>query len=466
MDQRYGAWAQLLTLFRLVYDGGRHGGLQLPARKGYLFDPDRYPFLEGRPKGSQRPAGRAARAAPRLRRRRLPRPAEPAHPRRRAAQLPHARRRADRLVYETIMGFSLEVAGGRSIAVKPTKAHGAPATINLEELLPPSRPSGRMAQGADRPGASPAQAAERLKAATTPEDAGRRPGDEGGPRRRRRTSCRPGRWSSSPVRRAPAVRLALHAAHRSPSRSSNDPEPILKQLGEPPTPEQILDLKVCDPAMGSGAFLVEACRHLGDELVKAWHAHKRVPTHPAGRGRSAARPPPGRPALPLRRGQEPDGRRPRQALALAGDAGEGPPVHVPRPRPALRRFAGRPTREQIVGFHWKPDRQQDFAPAAIEGQLNRALRTAPAGSSRPATARPTPCSSGRSSPAADGFLNLAASPATWSSPPSSPATTTGSARTRLDAARSTDLSAQYLYDSEPPRPARSRSTVCAPAAQA
>ena len=33
MDQRYGAWAQLLTLFRLIYEGGSHGGLQIPARK-------------------------------------------------------------------------------------------------------------------------------------------------------------------------------------------------------------------------------------------------------------------------------------------------------------------------------------------------------------------------------------------------------------------------------------------------
>src|ERR1700757_3064486 len=48
MDQRYGAWAQLLTLFRLVYDGGQHGGLRIPSRRGYLFDPDRYNFLEGR----------------------------------------------------------------------------------------------------------------------------------------------------------------------------------------------------------------------------------------------------------------------------------------------------------------------------------------------------------------------------------------------------------------------------------
>src|SRR5207245_133572 len=34
-------------------------------------------------------------------------------------------------VYEAIMGFNLEVARGPSIAIKPAKAHGAPASINL-----------------------------------------------------------------------------------------------------------------------------------------------------------------------------------------------------------------------------------------------------------------------------------------------------------------------------------------------
>ena len=61
-------------------------------------------------------------------------------------------------------------------------------------------------------------------------------------------------------------------------------EPILKRIrGEedrPPTPEQILDLKVCDPAMGSGAFLVEASRQLGDALIEAWHFHDQLPSVP------------------------------------------------------------------------------------------------------------------------------------------------------------------------------------------
>jgi hypothetical protein len=39
-------------------------------------------------------------------------------------------------------------------------------------------------------------------------------------------------------------------------------------------------LKVCDPAMGSGAFLVESCRQLADALVEAWNAHGGRPELP------------------------------------------------------------------------------------------------------------------------------------------------------------------------------------------
>jgi hypothetical protein len=46
--------------------------------------------------------------------------------------------------------------------------------------------------------------------------------------------------------------------------------PILRQLGDHPTAEAILNLKICDLAMGSGAFLVEICRQLAEILVKAW----------------------------------------------------------------------------------------------------------------------------------------------------------------------------------------------------
>jgi methylase of polypeptide subunit release factors len=47
-------------------------------------------------------------------------------------------------------------------------------------------------------------------------------------------------------------------------------EPIFAGLGSAPTAAQVLSLKVCDLAMGSGAFLVEACRQLADAVVAAW----------------------------------------------------------------------------------------------------------------------------------------------------------------------------------------------------
>ncbi|WP_293256582.1 type IIL restriction-modification enzyme MmeI [Nannocystis sp.] len=61
MDQRFGAWAALLSLFRLVYTGGTHDRLHLPAREGRLFDPDSYPFLEGRPAARRGSPASAAR---------------------------------------------------------------------------------------------------------------------------------------------------------------------------------------------------------------------------------------------------------------------------------------------------------------------------------------------------------------------------------------------------------------------
>ncbi|MFD8141990.1 Eco57I restriction-modification methylase domain-containing protein [Streptomyces sp. NPDC059708] len=43
----------------------------------------------------------------------------------------------------------------------------------------------------------------------------------------------------------------------------------------PKSTEQILELKVADIAMGSAAFLVAACRYLGDRLIEAWAREER-----------------------------------------------------------------------------------------------------------------------------------------------------------------------------------------------
>jgi methylase of polypeptide subunit release factors len=52
LEHSTAAWHRILALFRAVHGGIEHSELRLPAYGGGLFDPDRYAFLEGRPPGS------------------------------------------------------------------------------------------------------------------------------------------------------------------------------------------------------------------------------------------------------------------------------------------------------------------------------------------------------------------------------------------------------------------------------
>ena len=114
-------------------------------------------------------------------------------------------------VYEAIMGFNLEVARGPSIAIKPKKSHGAPASINLEKLLatkPAERPKWLKDQ-TDQ--ALTGQALDALKEG----DDHRRPSGgsgeadctRGDPKRRLQ-----GRDGPATLRRTPPQWIALHAA--------------------------------------------------------------------------------------------------------------------------------------------------------------------------------------------------------------------------------------------------------------
>lgn len=284
MDQRYGAWAQLLVLFRMIHDGADAGPMRLPSRRGVLFDPDRFPFLEGRRAVGARqihervnpplvPDGTIYRALEKL----LVLDGE---------RISYRALDVEQIgsVYETMMGFRLETATGRSIAIRPQKKHGATTSIDLEALIgePAAKREKWIQERADRKvtdtvrrGLVAAASVEDLHAAlspvidfaATPDLAPKgamvlQPSEE----RRRSGSHYTPRELTEPI-----VRTAL--------------EPILARLrdadGRPPRPAQILDLKVCDPAMGSGAFLVEACRQLGDALVESWRAHGEVPTIPS-----------------------------------------------------------------------------------------------------------------------------------------------------------------------------------------
>jgi hypothetical protein len=371
MDHRFGAWAQLLTLFRLIYDGGRRGGMRLLARKGYLFDPDRYPFLEGRPQGSRRQPGE--RTEP-------PRVSDGVVFRvlqdlliLDGERLSYRTLDVEQIgsVYETMMGFSLEVARGRSIAIKPTKSHGAPTTINLEELLE-VKPTDRakwLKEKTDQ--AVTGQAATALKEAKTPEDA------VAALEKKVAREATPNIVPPGAMVLQPSDERRKSGSHYTP-RSLTEPivrttlRPILEQLGPDATPEQILDLKVCDPAMGSGAFLVEACRQLAECLVKAWHAHGRVPSIPPdedevlhARRNVAQRCLYGVDKNPMAVDLA------KLSLWLATLAKDHPFTFLDH---ALRHgdsLVGL-TKKQIEAFHWKPERQRDFSRAIIADRIARA----------------------------------------------------------------------------------------------
>ena len=93
------------------------------------------------------------------------------------------------------------------------------------------------------------------------------------------------------------------------------------------------------------------------------------------------------------------------------------------------------TKAQILGFHWKPEKQRDFARAAIEGLLGRALEqrrqilVAPDGTSEALLRERLT--------AADGFVDPDAATATSWFPPSSRPTTIGSGRSDSSRCRTT-----------------------------
>jgi hypothetical protein len=272
MDQRYGAWARLVTLFRIVHDGAKGGGMVLTPRHGYLFDPDRYPFLEGRPYRSQRQPGE--RICPplvsdgvvfRVLSNLLVLDGE---------RLSYRALDVEQIgsVYEAMMGFRVEVAGGRSIAIKPKKPHGAPVTIDLDRLLALAgdKRAKHFQETADLK-LTPKETAA-LKAAATAEDA------VAALDRKVAKRVTPNIVPGGSMVLQPSDERRRSGSHYTPR--SKALQPVLAQLGYSPTPAQVLALKVCDPAMGSGAFLVEACRQLAEVLVKAWHAHSCLPNIP------------------------------------------------------------------------------------------------------------------------------------------------------------------------------------------
>lgn len=268
MHERYGAWGQLLATFRLVHAGDRTGWIR--GRGGDLFDPQRFPFLQGQ----DTPASPVA----------IPRISDGAVLRvldglmmLNGERLSYRTLDVEQIgsVYETVIGFMVLRAPGPCLAIKAGKHNRTPVFVDLAELTgrkgkdrlkalkeihSRSQINAKLGRAVETAGSVEEMARALLPivdergspggAITAPGDTILQPTDE----RRRTGSHYTPRSLTEPI-----VRHAL--------------EPAFARIGQNATPEQVLALKVCDPAMGSGAFLVEACRQLATRLAAAWARH-------------------------------------------------------------------------------------------------------------------------------------------------------------------------------------------------
>ena len=265
MNERTGAWGRLLALFRLLHTGDGTGWIR--GRGGALFDPAKFPFLQGQ----DRPDAPIA----------IPRLADGTvlHVLDRLLVLDGERLSYRTLdveqigsVYETVMGFSVFPAPGPSLAIAAGKHNRTPVFVDLRAV---AALRGKERLRALKEAYSRAQLSTKQSAAieaapgeTALAEALRPLVDERGS---------PGAAITPPGTPLlqPTEERRRTGSHYTP-RSLTEPivrhalEPAFARIGDEATPEQVLELKVCDPAMGSGAFLVEACRQLAARLTRAW----------------------------------------------------------------------------------------------------------------------------------------------------------------------------------------------------
>lgn len=337
LERRFDAWSRLLATFRLVYAGVQHDRLTLPAYGGALFDPDALPFLEGRRAGvawlttPARPLrinnrtvlhllealqwlqvkvpGGGPTQARRLSFRALD--VEQIghvyeglldHTARRATEpllgLQGTKDKNPEVLLSTLEGFSSRKDAKAQSENKEENLAGLAAL--REDVVPYlQEQTGRSASALKKAlnvGCDMAEApsnfaldVSRLRVACVNDDAlYRRVLPFAG-------LLREDAYDLPLVIHAGSVYVTAGATRRSTGTHYTPKsltEPIVQHTLEPlvyigpaeglpreqwrlRSPEEILAIKVCDMAMGSGAFLVQACRYLAERLVEAWEESSR-----------------------------------------------------------------------------------------------------------------------------------------------------------------------------------------------
>ncbi|MBN8420814.1 MAG: TetR family transcriptional regulator [Verrucomicrobia bacterium] len=306
LERRHDAWSRLLAVFRAIYGGIEHETLRLPPLGGSIFDPDKYPFLEGRASATSW----------------VDTPASPLPIDNRtvllllnALQVLEQRAGARLLSYLALdveqIGHVYEGLLERTVKKVPETTLGligSQKAVNPNVLLRELEEA--KAAGADRLLAYVIEQTQRSEAGG--KKALSKPLDEA-LYHRVLLACggditlanrikpfavllRSDNWGDPLVYRESAYMVTLGAGRRETGTHYTPKtltEPIVQHTLEPlvyvgpaegktreewqlKSPAELLALKVCDMAMGSGAFLVQTCRYLGDRLVEAWDAEEKA----------------------------------------------------------------------------------------------------------------------------------------------------------------------------------------------
>jgi hypothetical protein len=296
LERRWDAWSRLLAIFRAVFGGIEHENLRLPALGGSLFDPDRFPFLEGRAKGS---SWRSDAATP------LPIDNRTVLLLLEAIQQFQGRTLSYRAldveqigyVYEGLLERTVKRTDEVTLELDATKSAKTP-WVKLAEL-DSARLDGaaRLAELLqERSGSSASRVRNDLAKAVDDTLADRLlTACQGDTKLRDRVKpyahlLRTDPWGYPLVYPAGAF-IVTTGSDRRETGTHYTPKSLTEAIvaetltpvayvgpaeGTPrdqwalKSPAELLDLKICDPAMGSGAFLVQACRWLSDRLVEAW----------------------------------------------------------------------------------------------------------------------------------------------------------------------------------------------------
>jgi len=317
LERRYDAWPRLLAAFRAVYGGLKHDDVHIPAYGGNLFNPDRFPFLEGRKRGT---SWKDSEANP------LPVNNRTVLHLLEALQLlqikvpgggpAEARRLSFRALDIEQIGHVYEGLLDHTAKRAAEPFLGLAGTRDKEPELPLAKLEELLAKGEadlvkflkDETGKSDSALKKSLNIELDKHDAARF-----------RTACQSddALWKrveplaglvrqdnfGYPVVIPKGSVFVTAGTDRRSSGTHYTPrsltEPIVQYTLEPlvyvgpaegkpkgewklKSAKELLELKICDMACGSGAFLVQAARYMAERLLEAWDEAKEVDSNTPG----------------------------------------------------------------------------------------------------------------------------------------------------------------------------------------